>query len=100
MTAPIQKTIRYFIPLKPIPIKTIRVGRKFIDASISKVFFESLLSKDNTIIAMIHEFKNSHNGTIENSKLRRLATMKTTNSNKNISKAIRDIFLFIINDQK
>ena len=95
--APSQKIIKNLILLNPIPIQTIKLGRKLIAASVIKVFFESLFRKDKTIIVIIQKFKISHKGIIENSKFRRFATINITNSNINISKAISDIFLFIVN---
>ncbi len=60
--APIQKIIKNLIPLKPVPIQTIKLGIKLIAANVINVFFDSLFRADKTTIAIIQEFKISHKG--------------------------------------
>jgi hypothetical protein len=93
--ARIQKMIKNLIRLKPIPIQTIKFGKKLIAASVINVFFDSLFREDKTTMTIIQEFKISHKGIMENSKFREFAAINITNSNINISEAISDIFRFM-----
>jgi len=68
--APIQKMNKKLIPLNPIPIKTIKLGKKLIAASVINVFFDSLFREDKTTIVIIQEFKISHKRIVGNSKFR------------------------------
>jgi hypothetical protein len=67
---PIQKIIKNLILLKPIPIQTIKLGKKLIAASVINVFFDSLFIEDKTTITIMLEFKISHKGIMEISKFR------------------------------
>lgn len=65
-----QKIIKKLIVLNPIPINTIKPGKKFIAASVTNKSFDSLFRNERMTIIIMHEFKISHNGIIESSKFR------------------------------